>query len=60
MLEIVLGYEFKPCEEIYFSKMNEGLWVFSEIHQFVNYSSFNLMLCCTFTGNMSQVWFYKY
>lgn len=31
MLEIVVGHEFKPCEEIYFSKMNK-VWVFSEVH----------------------------
>lgn len=32
MLEIVVGHEFKPCEEIYFSKMNKEVWVFSEVH----------------------------
>lgn len=53
-LKLFLAMNSKPCEEIYFSKMNKGLWVFSETYQFVNYSSFNFMLCYIFTGNMNQ------
>lgn len=53
-LKLFLAINSKPCAEIYFSKMNKALWIFSEIYQFVNYSSFNLMLCCTFAGNMSK------